>query len=155
MNFIKVKKVHPEAVKPTREHPEDAGLDIYALEETRVTGVKSEMIPTGLAFEIPEGYEGTIRPRSGKTAKTNLRIQLGTVDSGFDGEVKVIADALNGSSYLVKKGEKIAQLVINPIVTPKVELVKEFESKSARGSKGFGSSDMDLIYKDVKESPWL
>lgn len=145
MKTLNIKKIHEDAITPTREHLTDAGLDIYAAEEINVTGVMAEMIPTGIAIDIPPGYEGTIRPRSGKTSKTNLRVQLGTVDCGYNGEIKVIADTLNGSSYLVQKGEKIAQLVISPIVTPEINLVDEFETSSDRGDKGFGSSDTYIL----------
>src|SRR5699024_6515347 len=99
------------------------------------------IIPTGIAINIPEGYEGTIRPRSGKSTKTNLRVVLGTIDAGFNGEVGVIDDALDRSSYLVQRGEKIAQLVVTAIVSPQLEIVDQFDTQSAKGSKGFGSSD--------------
>ena len=87
------------------------------------------------------GYEGQIRPRSGKSSKTNLRVILGTVDATYNGELGVIADTLNKSEYLVRKGEKIAQLVISPIVTPSLEIVDQFDTQSDRGSNGFGSTD--------------
>ena len=143
MNILKIKKLHKDAITPTRSHSTDAGLDIYASETVIVTnGTK---IPTGIAVDIPAGYEGTIRPRSGLTSRTRLRVQLGTVDAGYNGEIKMIADcypatALQVIGHRVKKGDKIAQLVISPIETPSVEVVEEFESESARGSNGFGST---------------
>ena len=144
MNTLKIKKLHPDSTIPTRAHETDAGLDIYALEDTYIQSTHASLVSTGIAVDIPAGYEGTIRPRSGKTAKTNLRVQLGTVDAGYNGEIKVIADTLNNSTYLVQAGEKIAQLVINPIVTPVVEIVEDFESESARGTNGFGSTDLKV-----------
>ena len=139
MNTLKIKKLHEDATIPTRAHGTDAGLDIYANETVTVTnGTK---ISTGIAIDIPAGYEGTIRPRSGKSVKTNLRVILGTIDAGFNGEIGVIAEASDRSNYLVQRGEKIAQLVVTPIVTPQLEIVDQFDTQSERGEKGFGSSD--------------
>ena len=141
MKTIQIKQLSPNATLPTRTHSTDAGLDIYAAEDTMVTHTHATIIPTGIAVNIPEGYEGTIRPRSGKSVKTNLRVVLGTIDAGYNAEIGVIADALDRSNYLVKRGEKIAQLVIQRVETPKVEIVEQFDTKSERGEKGFGSSD--------------
>ena len=141
MKTIQIKQLSPNATLPTRTHSTDAGLDIYAAEDTIVTHTHAVIIPTGIAVNIPEGYEGTIRPRSGKSVKTNLRVVLGTIDAGYNAEIGVIADALDRSNYLVKRGEKIAQLVIQRVETPKVEIVEQFDTKSERGEKGFGSSD--------------
>ena len=151
MKTLQIKQLSPNATLPTRTHTTDAGLDIYVAEDTIVTtGTK---VPTGIAVNIPEGYEGTIRPRSGKTSKTNLRVQIGTIDSGYTGELSVICDytdnieldnengEINKLSYKVEAGEKIAQLVISPIVTPQLEIVDQFDTQSERGEKGFGSSD--------------
>lgn len=138
---LQIKQLSESATMPNRAFNHDAGLDLYASEDTLVTYTHASIIPTGIAVNIPAGYEGQIRPRSGKSSKTNLRVVLGTVDSGYNGEIGVIADTLNKSNYLVKKGEKIAQLVISPIVTPTLEIVDQFGSQSARGSNGFGSTD--------------
>ncbi len=141
MNTLQIKQLSESATLPTRSHATDSGLDLYASEDTLVTYTHASVVPTGIAVNIPPGYEGQIRPRSGKSSKTNLRVILGTVDSGYNGEIGVIADTLNKSNYLVKKGEKIAQLVISPIVTPSLEIVDQFNTQSARGSNGFGSTD--------------
>ena len=141
MKTLKIKQLSPNATLPTRTHTTDSGLDIYASEDTIVTHTHSVIIPTGIAINIPAGYEGTIRPRSGKSTKTNLRVVLGTIDAGYTAEIGVIADALDRSSYLVQRGEKIAQLVLTKVELPSLEIVDQFESKTERGSKGFGSSD--------------
>ena len=143
MKSIQIKQLSESATLPTRAHEHDSGLDLYASEDTLVTYTHASVIPTGIAVNIPPGYEGQIRPRSGKSSKTNLRVILGTVDSGYNGEIGVIADTLNKSSYLVNKGDKIAQLVIVPIVTPSLEIVDQFDTQSDRGSNGFGSTDYD------------
>lgn len=138
---IKIKKLNAEATIPTRSHPTDAGLDLYASESVSVS--RGTMIPTGIAVDIPPGFEAQVRPRSGLSIKSSLRVTLGTIDSGFVGEINVIADSINvvGSTmYHVEKGDKIAQLVISPIETPKIEVVDEFDSESERGANGFGST---------------
>ena len=141
MNKLQIKQLSESATLPTRAHTTDSGLDLYASEDALVTYTHASVIPTGIAVNIPAGYEGQIRPRSGKSSKTNLRVILGTVDCGYNGEIGVIADTLNKSEYLVRKGEKIAQLVISPIVTPSLEIVDQFNTQSDRGSNGFGSTD--------------
>ena len=141
MQTLQIKQLSPNATLPTRTHRTDAGLDIYASEDIIVTHTHAVIIPTGIAVNIPAGYEGTIRPRSGKSVKTNLRVVLGTIDAGYTAEIGVIADTLNKSNYLVKKGEKIAQLVIQKVELPTIEIVDQFDTQSERGEKGFGSSD--------------
>ena len=141
MKTLQIKQLSPNATLPTRNFSTDSGLDIYASEDIIVTHTHAVIIPTGIAVNIPEGYEGTIRPRSGKSVKTNLRVVLGTIDAGYTAEIGVIADTLDRSSYLVQRGEKIAQLVIQRVETPQLEIVDQFDIQSERGEKGFGSSD--------------
>ena len=143
LETIKIKKLNDNATIPTRSHSTDAGLDLYASESEWVD--EGTLISTGIAVDIPPGFEGTIRPRSGLTSRTGLRVQLGTVDSGYIGELKVIADYIpneidGDQTYAVTTGDKIAQLVISPIETPIVEVVDEFDSESERGENGFGST---------------
>ena len=143
LETIKIKKLNDNATIPTRSHSTDAGLDLYASESVWVD--EGTLISTGIAVDIPPGFEGTIRPRSGLTSRTGLRVQLGTVDSGYIGEIKVIADYIpneidGDQTYAVSTGDKIAQLVLSPIETPVVEVVDEFDSESDRGENGFGST---------------
>ncbi|CAI8892567.1 dUTP diphosphatase [Bacillus cereus VDM021] len=102
-------------------------------------------MPTGLAFEIPPGYELQVRPRSGMTRDTKLRVILGTVDSGFRGEVDVIVDnnervlGANMQAHVIERGTRIAQGVIAPVETAHFVEVDEL-SESQRGKNGFGST---------------
>ena len=160
MTNIKVKKLHKDAIIPKRAHASDAGFDIYALEDKLIEPGETALVKTGLAFELPDGYELQIRPRSGITLKTKLRVQLGTVDAGYRAEVGVIVDnnsqitnlkfrekciyddthgSFDDISYLVRKGDRIAQAVFQRL--PDVALI-EFDSlgESERGEGGFGSS---------------
>ena len=99
MTNIKVKKLHKDAIIPTKAHASDAGFDIYALEDKLIEPGETALIKTGLAFELPPGYEMQIRPRSGITLKTKLRVQLGTVDAGYRSEVGVIVDNITPPIY--------------------------------------------------------
>ena len=149
MNNINIKLLSENATAPTRAHEHDAGLDLYASESIDIREGSTVKIKTDIAIEIPQGYEAQIRPRSGMTLKTPIKVQLGTIDCGYTGELGVIAQyTMTRKSeesqfvgyYEIKKGDKIAQLVISPIVTPAVNIVEEFESETARGDRGFGST---------------
>lgn len=89
---VNIKRLSPDAQTPTYAHATDAGFDLVAAADVIIEPGETACVPTGLAFEIPEGYEMQIRPRSGITLKTKLRVQLGTVDAGYRGEVGVIVD---------------------------------------------------------------
>ncbi|MGG0209549.1 dUTP diphosphatase [Bacillus mycoides] len=153
---VKIKRVKDVEV-PKYAKPGDAGFDLVAAEDMIIKPGKTKVIPTGLAFEIPPGFELQVRPRSGISRKTHLRAILGTVDSGFRGEVCVIVQNTSclGNSikqgvdeeygiyasvtYAVKKGDRIAQGVIAPVETAHFVEADEL-SDSERGSKGFGST---------------
>src|SRR5699024_8413847 len=140
---IKFTKLNDNARIPTRSHSTDARIDLYASESAWVE--EATLISTSIAVYSAPGLEGTERPRSGLTSRTALRVQLGTVDSGYNGELKIIADCMpqvdiGDQSYPVSTGDKIAQLVISAIETPEVEVVDEFDSESERGENGFGST---------------
>ncbi|MGX5574091.1 dUTP diphosphatase [Bacillus toyonensis] len=163
---VKIKRVKDvELPKYAREF--DAGFDLVAAEDVIIKPGETKVIPTGLAFEIPPGYEMQIRPRSGMSRKTKLRVVLGTIDSGYRGEIGVIADNASLIEYAsmprfnagilagdndfsitkpvkyeaieIKKGDRIAQGVIAPVVTAHFVEVDEL-SDSERGVGGFGST---------------
>jgi len=143
---VKIKKLHPDAVIPQYAHEGDAGFDLVAVEDVIIGPGETKAVPLGLAFEIPEGYEMQIRPRSGVSGKTKLRIPNapGTVDSCYRGEIKVlmentreprksvsyvhtvsniagraliIPETVRPKSYLVQKGDRIAQGVLQRSTT--------------------------------------
>jgi dUTP pyrophosphatase len=89
---VKIKRLNEAAVIPKYAREGDSGFDLIATEDVIIEPGETKLIPTGLAFELPPGYEMQIRPRSGITLRTKLRVQLGTIDSGFRGEVKVLVD---------------------------------------------------------------
>ena len=119
----------------------DAGMDICASEDVRLKAFNWAVVPTGLYLEIPEGYEVQIRSRSGLAAKHGICVlnSPGTIDSGYRGEIKVILHNHDHHTYEVKKGERIAQMVLAPVTTATLKEVAEL-SDSERGAGGLGST---------------
>ncbi|MEC2708113.1 dUTP diphosphatase [Bacillus thuringiensis] len=140
----KIKRVR-DVELPRYAKPGDSGFDLVAAEDTIIWPGETKVVQTGLAFEIPPGYELQVRPRSGMTRNTKLRVVLGTVDSGYRGEVGVLVDNIESvkgnlmSSQLIEKGTRIAQGVIAPVVKAHFVEVDEL-SESDRGTGGFGST---------------
>lgn len=191
---IGFKRLTEDAVLPTKAHATDSGYDLVASEDVVVMPGETAVVKTGIAVELPAGYEATVRPRSGVTAKTKLRVQLGTIDNGYGGEIGVIVDNIamphfttryskedgyvtttdsqryiltldsppyeefmemhfndlnvevreHGwymprGTYKIRKGDKIAQMVITRL--PEVVGTEVFEiDETVRGSNGFGST---------------
>jgi len=138
---IKIKKLNPEAIIPRYAHEGDAGMDAYSLENCVLQPGERKTVPTGISFELPIGYEIQIRPRSGLALNHGITLSNtpGTLDSGYRGELKVGMINLSGERYDVKKGERIAQLVLAKHETAEIEEVKEL-NQSSRGENGFGST---------------
>jgi dUTP pyrophosphatase len=137
---IRVKKLHPDAQLPVYAHgpSEDAGLDLRAVERVILQPGIAHGVPTGLAIELPPGYEAQVRPRSGLALKYSVTVNFGTIDPGYRGEIRVIMFNLGRADYAVEKGDRIAQLVIG-----RYEAIEWEEGElgdSARGAGGFGSS---------------
>ena len=144
------------AILPTRAHETDAGLDLYAPKDITIpkgdyfvkmdgerllsggTRIGSAVIDTGVHVEIPKGYVGFIKSKSGLNVKHGLTAE-GVIDSGYTGSIVVKLYNHTSTSYEFKAGEKIAQLVLLPIITPDLELVDSLED-TERGSGGFGST---------------
>ena len=140
---VKFAKLNEEARLPTQGSAQAAGWDLYALEETTVVRGASVMIPTGLVCAIPEGWEGQIRCRSSLGKKGMILPNgVGTIDSDYRGELKVLATWIGeGDSIKLAKGERIAQMLIAPVPnTTYREVSLETLSKTERGEGGFGSS---------------
>ena len=137
---IRIKKLLPDAILPSYAHgaDEDAGLDLRALERVVLRPGAAQAVPTGIAIEIPPGYEAQVRPRSGMALKHSITVNFGTIDPGYRGEIRVIMFNLGRADYTVEKGDRIAQLIV-----ARYESIDWEEGKlggSARGSGGFGSS---------------
>lgn len=119
----------------------DAGLDIYSAEDAIIKPLQRQAVNTGIKMEIPIGYAGLIWDKSGLALKSGIKTMAGVVDSGYRGEIKVVLMNLGAEDFTVKKGSKIAQMLIQKIEEPTVEIVEEL-SDSERSGNGFGSTGM-------------
>jgi dUTP pyrophosphatase len=139
---IRVKLLHPSAKLPAYAHgpEEDAGMDLCAVEDAELKPRVPAMVSTGLALEIPPGYEAQIRPRSGLALKHAITLpnSPATIDPGYRGELKVILLNLGEAVYHVHAGDRIAQMVIARYEA--IEWEQSDLSESRRGEGGFGSS---------------
>jgi len=174
---VKIKRLSEDAVIPKYAHEWDAGVDLVAAEDVIIEPGETKIVPTGLAIALPPGYEAQIRPRSGITVKTKLRVQLGTIDCLYRGQIGIIVDntaqkeiweidlnkneviylensflkTVDGGSikddwqefpegtYVIKKGDRLAQMVINQVEQAQFAVVDELDETS-RGDGGYGST---------------
>lgn len=138
---VRIRRLHPDAVFPAYAHgaEEDAGLDIRALCDFVVPARGVSAVPTGLALELPPGYEAQVRPRSGLTLRNRVVANVGTIDPGYRGEIRVVMFNLADEDFTVQKGDRIAQMVIARYEAVEWEEAEEME-ETRRGTKGFGSS---------------
>jgi len=137
-------KLNPDAIEPKYNYISDSGFDLYSTEEIVISPLGRALVPTGLAFDIKDGYEIQVRSKSGLAINQGLFVlnSPGTIDSGFLGEVKVIIFNTNTEPFTIKKGMKVAQAVLCPVISGKyvsLELKKELGQKD-RNDKGFGST---------------
>ena len=143
MQRIAVKKLREGAILPTFGSPEAAGADLYACLEQDVTIAPGEtaFIPTGLAMELPRGYAGLIYARSGLACKRGLAPanKMGVVDSDYRGEFVVALHNHGAQAQTISTGERIAQLVVTPVLIPEYIEVESL-SETQRGAGGFGST---------------
>ena len=137
--ILKIKKLHKDAKMPSYAHHDDAGFDLYAVENTTVKVGKRVAVPTGIAMEIPEGFVGLVWDKSGLAVKHGINTIAGVVDSSYRGEV-VVALVNNGETdYTFEKGHKVAQMIIQRKETMEFVEVEEL-SGTLRGAGGFGST---------------
>lgn len=142
MSVLRVKLLHPSARLPTRSHPGDAGLDLYALEGCVLHAGARAALRTGIAVEIPDGQAGLVLPRSGLAARHGIALvnAPGLIDSGFRGELHVLLlNTDHDHPHTIDPGDRIAQLVLVDVRTPEVLEASELAA-SQRGSGGFGST---------------
>jgi dUTP pyrophosphatase len=137
-------KLVDDVISPSYNYPSDSGFDLYATETVYITKFGRALVPTGLSFDIKDGYEIQVRSKSGLAINQGLFVMNspGTVDNGYTGEIKVIVFNTNDFAYTIEKGTKIAQAVLCPVVNGSwVNLVehKNVNSKD-RGDNGFGST---------------
>lgn len=126
------------AILPTRGHREDAGLDLYTREFLMIKPGGSRTVDTGVHVQIPEGYVGMVKSKSGLNIKSGL-LSEGVIDCGYTGSIRVKLYNHSAVPAIINAGEKISQLVILPIITPDLEVVDALE-ETERGDGGFGST---------------
>ncbi|HEX3073977.1 MAG TPA: dUTP diphosphatase [Ignavibacteriales bacterium] len=138
---LKVKRIAEKAVLPHYAHPGDAGLDLYSIERKTIQPGESTSIRTGIMIQLPPNTEAQVRPRSGLALNYAVTVlnSPGTIDHGYRGEVKVILINHGKAPFEVEEGMKIAQLVIQSVLTVDVTAVDEL-SETRRGEGGFGST---------------
>lgn len=161
---LKVRRLNANAKLPTRAHATDSGFDLYAAEDVLLAPGETAIVPTGIALELPPGYDAQIRPRSGVTAKTKLRVQLGTIDESYRKELGIIVDntyrsgrnprpfiydvegkpskisqaQIDEGTYAIKRGDRLAQLVVSKRADIALTEVDADLDETGRG--GFGST---------------
>jgi dUTP pyrophosphatase len=139
---LQVRRLDPDAALPAYARSGDAGLDLFSAENLTLQPGERAAVPTGIAIAIPEGYAGFVHARSGRALKEGLALPNapGLIDSGYRGELKVVVVNLDRSSPIdIKRGDKIAQLVVQQVEIAEVEVV-DLLPESERGEGGFGSS---------------
>jgi dUTP pyrophosphatase len=141
MNTLKVKRLSARAVMPAYAHPGDAGLDLHSAVAASLEPGESKLIGTGISIELPPHTEGNVRPRSGLALRHGITVlnSPGTIDRGYRGEVAVMLINHGRTRFDVQPGMKIAQLVVAPCLSVKVEEALDL-SDSSRGQGGFGST---------------
>ena len=139
---VEIQKLSDTAKIPEYAHPTDAGADVFSSEDVTIAAGETKIIKTGLKVAIPIGYEIQVRPRSGLSAKTGIRVANapGTIDSAYRGEIGIILHNTSTTPYEIKTGDKIAQLIISPVPMIKWKEVATISDDTDRSTGGFGSS---------------
>ena len=137
-------KLHSESVEPKYNYPSDSGFDLHSVEDIEIPAFGRTLVPTGLCFDIKDGYEIQVRSKSGLAINQGLMVlnSPGTVDNGYTGEVQVIVFNTNNHPVTITKGMKVAQAVLCPVVNGKwVNLIEKTKiNEKERGENGFGST---------------
>ena len=137
---IKVQRINPDAKLPSFAYEGDAGMDVFSSEDCKIEPLEKKAIGTGLKIAVPQGYAGFVWDKSGLALNYSLKTMAGVLDPGYRGELKIVLMNLGKESYEVKKGQKIAQLIIKKVERPGI--VESDLDETERGQKGFGSSGL-------------
>jgi len=137
MNIVRLDKDLP---LPAYQTEQAAGLDLHAVDDAVILPEEIKVIKTGVKVEIPEGFEGTIRGRSGLAFKHRIYVtHIGTIDADYRGELLVMLTNRGSEAFTIRRGDRIGQLIISPVARVELNEVTELGS-SQRGDKGFGST---------------
>ncbi|MDP6548296.1 MAG: dUTP diphosphatase [Candidatus Woesearchaeota archaeon] len=140
---IKMQKVS-DVPMPNYAHKGDSGVDLYSAEDVVLKPMERKLIPTGLKMAIPYGYEGQVRPKSGLALNHGIghANSVGTIDSGYRGEIKVPVINLSSESYKIEKGKKIGQMIFAKVEEASFEEVEDL-GQTTRNENGFGSTGLN------------
>ncbi len=138
---IKIKKLSLDAIIPSYAHEGDAGMDLFSSEEIVIAGGERKLVKTGISIELPEGFVALIWDKSGLALKNGIKTMGGVIEHTYRGEYGIILFNSSKEDFKIKKGQKIAQILIQPIFTANIEEVEEL-TKTKRGSSGFGSTGL-------------
>ena len=138
---LRVKRLSSSATLPARAHPADAGLDLHSAVDLDIPPGETRLVGTGLALELPPGTEAQVRPRSGLALTYSVTVlnTPGTIDEGYRGEVGIILINHGQRVFEVRRGMKVAQLVVQPTLAVEIVAVDAL-SDTSRGERGFGST---------------
>lgn len=145
MDKLYIKLLNDNAKVPRKTNSLDAGYDLSSCMETQIPGKSRDVISTGICVRIPPGTYGRVAPRSGLAVNYGIDVLAGVVDASYSGEIKVVLYNTTNTIFVVNIGDRIAQLIIEKIATPEIEVVNELPSTESetgvvRGDRGFGSS---------------
>lgn len=136
---IKIKKLKPEAMLPSYAHDGDAGMDIYSCEDILIKAGERAVVSSGIAIEFPKNYVVLVWDKGGLAAKNGIKTMAGVGDSGYRGEYKIVLLNTSKKDYQIRKGDKICQILIQPVEKAEIDEVSELSS-TERGKNGFGST---------------
>ncbi len=136
---VHVKRLHPDAILPTYAHPGDVGLDLFSLEDYALAPGERHIFFVGFAMEFPSGYAAIVKDKSSLPKNGGVHVMGGVFDAGYRGEYNVNLINLGSEPYEIKKGHKIAQLVLFPVAIGAITEVNDL-SDSERGTGNFGST---------------
>lgn len=145
---VLVKRLTDSAIVPHYEHDGDSGMDLYADETIELRPMQRALVRTGISIQVPKGFEAQVRAKSGLALNHGIGLinGIGTIDSGYRGEIKVIAINFGEKNFTIEKGKKIAQLVFLRVENAEIELSEELDG-TTRNDGGFGSTG---LHKKVK-----
>lgn len=136
--FLKV-QIDEGCQVPTRAHEGDAGFDLYSPESFVIKKGRSVLVDTGVHVWLPKGYAGQIMARSGMNVKRGI-VCTGLIDAGYTGSIKVKLYNLSQTDQMIQAGDRIAQMIITPVLTPELYEVEDLDETSDRGDAGIGST---------------
>ena len=137
---LKVKRIHPDAKLPVYGHPGDAGLDLFSVADRELAPGEVFAVPTGVQIAVPPGHVGLVWDKSGISLKGVHRL-AGVIDAGYRGEIQVVMINLGGTPFAIRKGMKIAQMLVQPVTSVTV-VESDALDDTSRGEGGFGSTGL-------------